>query len=558
MRAIWKWLRSCERIRITVLLMVVGAFCLGARPACRQPPNMELCNGFDTGYFEVHFPDTEMCVDIPNPCSADGNWAAVDHFRLYQEPDGFFIRGQGGAGGTVTRQICISADVEYEIDVPIEISYLYTKVNRRRRPDYGEGTVSVTIGDEDGLEAAASAVPSQIDEPGLPVQLDVAVTGGVSPYTWLWMSNPHGQIAPGDVSTRNPLVHPTETTVYTCAVTDSHGDVEADEVTVTVGLNVVATVDPDSIDVGGSSQLLATVVGGTPPYTYDWVPLLTLDDATVPNPVASPVNSQLYQVTVRDQASGVGVEKIRVGVRLAATVTATPATICDEPSQLEVTHLGGAPPFTYSWQPATGLSATDIADPVATPAATTTYYVTVMDGDLVTAIRPVTVTVPTTPMVTATVAQDTVDQYEAVQLEASAACGTAPYTFHWYPSNDLDDDSVWNPVCTPVGSMEYEARAYPAVGVYGNTFLRVHVRLAPQLTATTTVIPPGGSTNLWVSDHGGGRSPYTYSWSPTTGLSNPTSAATSASPTETTTYALTITDAWGQVAVRGITVEVAP
>jgi len=80
----------------------------------------------------------------------------------------------------------------------------------------------------------------------------------------------------------------------------------------------------------------------------------------------------------------------------------------------------------------------------------------------------------------------------------------------------------------------------------------------PDISATTTTIPPGGSTNLWVSDHRGGRPPYTYSWSPTTGLSAPTSAVTSASPTATTTYYLTITDAWGQVAVRGITVEVSP
>jgi len=43
----------------------------------------------------------------------------------------------------------------------------------------------------------------------------------------------------------------------------------------------------------------------------------------------------------------------------------------------------------------------------------------------------------------------------------------------------------------------------------------------------------------------GGASPYTYSWSPTTGLSNPNDSTTNACPTTTTTYTLTATDSNG-------------
>ena len=50
---------------------------------------------------------------------------------------------------------------------------------------------------------------------------------------------------------------------------------------------------------------------------------------------------------------------------------------------------------------------------------------------------------------------------------------------------------------------------------------------------------PGGSTNLSGSATGGGT---VYSWSPTTGLSNPNSATTTASPSVTTTYILTASD----------------
>ena len=46
----------------------------------------------------------------------------------------------------------------------------------------------------------------------------------------------------------------------------------------------------------------------------------------------------------------------------------------------------------------------------------------------------------------------------------------------------------------------------------------------------------------------GGLSAYTYSWTPTTGLDDPTVAQPTASPTATTTYTLTVTDSLGQTA----------
>ncbi len=62
-------------------------------------------------------------------------------------------------------------------------------------------------------------------------------------------------------------------------------------------------------------------------------------------------------------------------------------------------NLGGAPtvvsggtsPFTYAWSPATGLSSASVANPVATPASTTNYQLTVTDQYNCTAQDQVTV-----------------------------------------------------------------------------------------------------------------------------------------------------------------------
>ena len=60
------------------------------------------------------------------------------------------------------------------------------------------------------------------------------------------------------------------------------------------------------------------------------------------------------------------------------------------------TTLNGSGGGTYSWSPAYGLSATNIANPVATPGVTTTYTLTVTNGGC-TNTDKVTVTVNPLP-----------------------------------------------------------------------------------------------------------------------------------------------------------------
>ena len=61
-----------------------------------------------------------------------------------------------------------------------------------------------------------------------------------------------------------------------------------------------------------------------------------------------------------------------------------------------------------------------------------------------------------------------------------------------------------------------------------------------------TEITEGGSVVIGGSPTGsGGTAPYTYSWTPTTGLNNAGIANPTASPSVTTTYTVTVTDAKG-------------
>ena len=81
------------------------------------------------------------------------------------------------------------------------------------------------------------------------------------------------------------------------------------------------------------------------------------------------------------------------------------------------------------------------------------------------------------------------------------------------------------------------------------------------LTATATATPdpicPGTTSQLNVNTTGG-LAPFTYQWSPTTGLSNPNIINPVAGPLTTTTYSVLVTDAFGTTASSDITLDVNP
>ncbi len=185
--------------------------------------------------------------------------------------------------------------------------------------------------------------------------ITLTATGGTS-YTW---DNGLGVGA-------SHTVAPTTTTTYMVTVTDGNGCVNTDAVEVTVNPLPIANAGSDvAICEGVSTTLTAT--GGA---SYTWDNGL---GAGASHTVA-PTTTTTYMVTVTDGNGCANTDVVEVTVNPLPTANAgSDVTIC-EGASTTLTATGGT---SYTWDNGLGAGASHTVAPITT----TTYMVTVTDGN---------------------------------------------------------------------------------------------------------------------------------------------------------------------------------
>lgn len=173
-------------------------------------------------------------------------------------------------------------------------------------------------------------------------------------------------------------------------------------------------------------------------------------------------------------------------------------TICGAQSaQLQAYGAG-----SYTWTPSTGLSCTNCASPTATPGSTTTYTVT---GNLTGACSnssQVTVNVVPTFPLSVSPPSATICANGAVQLDATGPSTSGPYTYSWTPSTSLSDDTISNPIATPMTSTTYTVNMTAANGCTMQATIPITVSgIGPTVmpNPTDTTVCPGESAPLSIN-----------------------------------------------------------
>jgi hypothetical protein len=380
-----------------------------------------------------------------------------------------------------------------------------------------------------------------------------AATGGSGSYTYRW--SPGTNLS--DSTLANPVVTITPSNIeYHLTVTDNVtgcSGVDSTHFTINTKPTVVITSPDTNLCAGQSTTLTAT--GGNPTGgTYQWSPTVGMtpsagNTATV---TVSPPGTQGYQV-VYDAGGCYDTAYQTIHIYPVVVAHAGPSqTYCSTVTgtlTLGATPAatGGSGSYTYRWSPGTNLSDSTLANPVVTiTPSNIEYHLTVTDNVTgCSGVDSTHFTINTKPIVTIA-ASDT--NLCAGQQSVLTATGSNPIggTYQWSPLVSITPaaGNTGTVTVTPPGNQTYFV-VYNASGCYDTAYQTIHVY--------PTVVAHGGGPKNFCSPIDsvklgaipaatGGSGHYSYRWSPGTTLNDSVIANPIATPTNTITYYLTVTD----------------
>ena len=238
-------------------------------------------------------------------------------------------------------------------------------------------------------------------------------------------------------------------------------------------------------------------------------------------------------VTVSPQGCRDTITKLIVINPLPVITPSPNVTIC----HFTTTLLSASGGVNYTWSPGITLSDSVISNPVASPIAPTTYYITVRDANGCSNRDSVVVSLFPIPQVNA--GPDTSVCYAGANFHTSVqltATGAASYV--WTPTTGLSNPNIANPVSSPTSNQTYYVTGTDANGCVGLDSITVF-DLNPALNLIVnpdTAICNHDTITLNVLRQGDSY----YNWSPNTGISDPNSNSPLFYPTTTTTYIFTV------------------
>ena len=198
-----------------------------------------------------------------------------------------------------------------------------------------------------------------------------------------------------------------------------------------------------------------TVLGGKPPYTYNWVPTNFLSSVSIANPtVLGITNDVWYSVTVTDSIGNTSTKFVFVGVDLIYSFGAGIDTGFCYGQQNGVRigagiNASAASSFTFAWLPVTGLDDPTARNPIATPTVPTQYNLIVGDGKCPNNVSQVTVT-PFIPPYADASKDTTIDEGATITLH-----GAGGNLFWWQPDYNIKYGNSVNPDVWPITTTTY-------------------------------------------------------------------------------------------------------
>jgi gliding motility-associated-like protein len=361
---------------------------------------------------------------------------------------------------------------------------------------------------------AAPAADFFLDSRGDCVPFSVDFTdNSLGPVTnWEW------DFGDGNSSTdQNPSHNYTvfqDSFVINLVVSTSAGCADSTNLTIFAGQGVAFNLSPDtSICQGEAVQLNVNFIDDPTGTTYSWIPDPTLSCTDCMATIVSPTVTTTYTFMVDDGMGCSGSQSVTVNVIPIPVISLTDDTDLCLGDSLLLSANGGDDLSSYIWDSTRpGLSCyNDCDDPLAIPQVTTTYVLTIDNGGCV-STDSVTLFVGTAISNFAT-GDALICDGDVTPLSVNA--GNNPV---WLNPDGLSCSECPNPNANPTMTTEYIVEVESNDGCPSRD------------TVTIEVVILGNSAM------GNGN----FAWSPAADLDNPAISNPIATPTQTTTYTVTV------------------
>lgn len=325
----------------------------------------------------------------------------------------------------------------------------------------------------------------------------ISISAGTAPYTTTWL--PFG----GNNTTASQL----SAGVYTANVIDDRGCLSSITATinepnpVSITINTITNV---SCFGGNNGSITVSASGGTPGYTYSWLP----SGAGATN---SNLSAGSYTVNVIDSHFCPAVISMAVtepSVALTSSISSVVNLLCHNSlGSASASVSGGTTPYTYTWTttpPQNGSTASNI------PSGT--FTVNISDANGCASSNTVTLTQPSDVISNGGV-NDTICLGAQGILIASATGGAGNYYYVWQPVNITNSGTL---TINPTSNTNYTVVAFDQNGCAGlpDTAKVVVYSLSPanvQTYGQTPICP--GQSSLISALASGNTGPITYVWS---------------------------------------------
>lgn len=386
---------------------------------------------------------------------------------------------------------------------------------------------SITIFQPSVLAATQSKIDATCTSLG---EGSVTVSGGVTPYTYLWSTGATTATASLPAG------------AHSVVITDGNGCTLTKNFTISTTNTLVAVqFKSDVLCFGGNTGSAGVTPSGAPgPYTYVWSP--TGGNAAT----ANNLTAGNYSVVIT-AANGCSITKnftINQPNEIVVTANGQTNVSCNSGANgtASVSVTGGTAPYTYLWAPSGGTAATAIG------LAAGTYTVTVKDANLCEKTQTFTITEPT-PLVASSGTQYNVSCNGGANGVATVAVtgGTGTYSYLWAPSGGT------TATATSLTPGTYTVTVKDAnLCQTTQSFTITEPAILTAATSQTNVLCNGGTTGSATVIPTGGVGPYSYSWAPSGGT------AATATGLAAGTYTCTIVDANTCFVQKTITVTEPP